>query len=330
MPANRKDEPQTSPHLRLDIRSMKHLALRLAFPLEILENVAEFLPLQYDASRSHPKREAGKVRTIDAPRFLLKRIQRRINEKLLQNLWLPDIIHAYRRGRSVRSALKPHEGARFLWVADVRSFYPSISFRAVYKIFSELGCTADVARLLTRLTTHRHCLPQGAPTSPLLANLHMRFSGLAARLEGIASQHHLAVTVFGDDILLSGREPFGGLEEHLTQIIGAVGLRLNTEKTSPVRGPKEQHMALKLITNSRGDELNVLRSYRRRLQSLLDLCRRHGPHALAAVGITKDPRAYLAGKIAFAKYVNPRNARFEEDPGWTPKTGHTWTPENRP
>ena len=307
-----KGTPLESRPLLLNIPSLKYLALRLNLPLDVLENVAEFRSLQYDASRSHPKKAGGKVRTIDAPRRLLKTVQRRINENLLSDLWLPDILHAYRRNRDVRSALAPHEGNRFLWVADIRSFYPSISHRHVYRIFAQLGCTDRVAALLTKLTTHKYRLPQGAPTSPILANLYLRLSGLTTRLESIARQHHLAATIFGDDILVSGQVRFAGLEKYLSKMIADAGLRLNAEKTS-MHGPGERRVALKLITNSRGAELNVPRSYRRRLQNLLDLCKRHGPGALAAVGIAKDPRAYLAGKIGFAKYVNPRNARFAEE-----------------
>src|SRR6266498_92801 len=167
----------------LNLRSLQHLALRLNLPLHLLESVAEFLHLHYDQPRSYPKKDGSTGRRIDAPRQLLKRIQRRLNECLLDHLWLPDSIHAYRRGRSIRTASLPHAGHPFLLVADIREFYPSISYRRVYRMFVTLGCIPDVARLLTRLTTRAHRLPQGAPTSPALANLYIRLSGLRVNLK---------------------------------------------------------------------------------------------------------------------------------------------------
>ena len=298
----------------LNIRSLEHLAQRLSCPLEILKNVAEYLALHYDATRLREKSDGGTVREIDAPRSLLKKVQRRINACLLGDLWLPDSIHAYRVGRSARTAVVPHEGRRFLWVADIRHFYPSISHSAVYKIFCELGCAPDVARLLTRLTTHKHRLPQGAPTSPGLANLYLRFSKITARLDGLARKHRLRVTFFGDDILISGERPFGGLQKHITRIITSSGLKLHPLKTLGMVGPRERHQALGIILNSSGEHLDVPRSYRRKLRTLLRACRRHGPDALAMYGVvTKDPRAYLRGKIAFAAYVNPKNGAFLEE-----------------
>jgi hypothetical protein len=78
-------------------------------------------------------------------------------------------------------------------------------------------------------------------------------------------------------------------------------------------GPGGKHEAIGLVMNSRGEDVDVPRSYRRRLATLLHIVERHGPDALVKFGITKaDPKAYLQGKIAFATYINPRNAAFRE------------------
>lgn len=312
MPARRDDSAPSTPNRFLNIRSKKHLALRLGIPLAVLENLATFRVLQYEASRSHPKKDSTKPRTIDAPRRLLKKVQQRINRRLLQPLWLPEIIHGYRPGRSVKTALLPHQGNPFLWIADVRDFYPSVSSRAVYSMFERLGCTPDVARLLTQLSTHRYRLPQGAPTSPSLANLYLRLSGVARRLEGIADRHQLALTIFGDDIIVSRKTPFRGLEGQLTAAVLEAGLRLNQAKTIYLK-PGTQHRVLGAITDSRGAELDVPRHYRRQLARLLHLYRRRGPDAVTTVIRKPSVRGFLAGKIAYAKFLNARNARFEAE-----------------
>ncbi len=297
----------------LNLRSVRHLARRLRVSLETLEGLVAYHGLQYNPGRHLEKPDGRSVRVIDAPRALLKSVQRKIHSELLAPAWLPDSVHAYRVGRSIRSASVPHEGARFLWVADIRKFYPSISYQTVYRIFSRLGCSPDVARILTRLTTHRGRLPQGAPTSPGLANLFLRFSGLAARLQGISRKRGLRVTFFGDDILISSERPFEGLRMHLSKIITSTRLRLHPEKTRRVVGPREGHRVLGIILNSGGNSIDVPRSYRRRVKTLLRVCQRYGPGGLAVAGVkTKDPKAYLRGRIAFAVWVNPRNKDLQE------------------
>lgn len=311
-PARRQRQKQQGdiPRRLLNIRTLRHLAFRLDLPIKLLENLAEDTASRYKPPRREPKKGGG-TRTIEPPRLLLKQVQHRIHVNLLMPMWLPDEIHAYRTGRSVQTALQPHRQRPFLWVADVKHFYPSISAIRVYRMFLQLGCSPAISTLLTRLTTHRHRLPQGAPTSPALANLYLRLSGLAGRLSGLAKKHGLCVTYFGDDILVSGEKPFMGLPRHLEQIIKESGLRLHPTKTHPVAGPSDSHAALGLIMDPATGEIDVPRSYRRKLKTLLRMCKRYGPGVLAANGVTrKDPRAYLAGKIAHAVQINAQNGTF--------------------
>lgn len=287
---------------------MEHLARRLSLPLSKLESVAKFADLLYNPTTPRAKKSGAAPRPIDAPKPRLKAIQRRIHVELLAPLWLPDSIHGYRIDHSILSASKPHEGRPFWWKADIKRFYPSITYTKVYAIFEGLGCTPNVARLLTRLTTRNYHLPQGAPTSPTLANLYLRHSGIARRLDGLARRHQLNVTFFGDDVLVSSDRPFMGLQRHLEQVITSTGLRLSREKTGSVVGPDERHFALGIVTNADGQDTDVPRSFRRHLRKLLFLCRRYGPEALSRWGITQtDPRKFLMGKIGFAVFVNPDN-----------------------
>jgi hypothetical protein len=293
--------------MRLDLKTLGHLARRLAVPLDVLEQTAIYADLHYGPSRYLAKKDKTSFRTIEAPRAHLKEIQRNIYRTLLAGVWVPDSLHAYRKGRSVVTAMAPHRGRLFWWRADIAQFYPSISFKNVYAIFINLGCSPDVARVLTRLTTHGHRLPQGAPTSPALANLYLRSFGVAVRLEGLARQNGLRVTFFGDDIIVSGDRPFKHLQDHMERLITSSGLRLSRKKTTAVVGPNSRHEALGVIANSGGTRLDAPKAYRRRVRSLLRLCRRFGPGVLVARGVTTDPQAFLRGKIGFAVQINPRN-----------------------
>ena len=73
--------------------------------------------------------------------------------------------------RHVRT--QPRTWVSLVWVnLDVKDFFPNVRHYIVYRMFRrELGFGRDVARLLTRLTTFRAGLPQGAPTSTAIANV---------------------------------------------------------------------------------------------------------------------------------------------------------------
>ena len=45
-------------------------------------------------------------------------------------------------------------------------------------MFLREGCTPAIARILTKLTTHKYQVPQGIPTSTLIANLVFKPIGM--------------------------------------------------------------------------------------------------------------------------------------------------------
>src|SRR5262245_11779525 len=106
-----QSSPRTPEFLKL--RSPKHLAQRLGFPLSVLEEVAYYTDLHYNPTWVQPKRDGISLREIDAPKPLLKRIQRQIHVELFAPLWLPDFIHGYRARHSVLSATANHAGQIF-------------------------------------------------------------------------------------------------------------------------------------------------------------------------------------------------------------------------
>jgi hypothetical protein len=119
------------------------------------------------------------------------------------------------------------------------------------------------------------------------------------------------------------------LADHLKKIIREAGLRLHPKKTRPVAGPSDPHVALGVVMDPKSGEIDVPKSYRRRLKALLRMCVRYGPGVLAAKGITrKDPKAFLAGKIAYAVRINAQNdtlLKLFDEIRW----GETPKPTNR-
>ena len=127
---------------------------------------------------------------------------------------------------------------------DIRSYYPNITSLHVYQVWSEvLKCSPPVAKLLTKLTTCDYHLPQGAPTSPALANLFL--SSIYGPVLEECLKLGVVVTVWVDDLTFSGKNARGVMET-VRQTLAAKGLKDSPKKRN-ILGPKHE----KVITGVR-------------------------------------------------------------------------------
>lgn len=250
---------------RLNIRDPEHLAKRLGVELRELNALAESLRRN---ERRHyncwsKRKPDGRPRDITEPQPRLKAIQRKLNN-LLQKVGMPEAVHGGRRGRSALSNARPHRHARSLVQTDIKDFFPSISSGRVYRVLVEdLGCSPDVAHLITRLVTLRGVVPQGTPTSSVIASLAT--NRLSGRLEDLAQKRGGRATVYVDDITISGVQQEERVEAKILQVIVSEGLTPHPDKTS-IAGPKDQ----KVVTGVRvGSGVDVPRAMWAKLDRLI-------------------------------------------------------------
>jgi hypothetical protein len=163
---------------RLNIAHEKRLALHLGCNVDELQQLAESANSFYKPFELVPKlrpfvkKPPKKPRPIDNPTGKLKRIQARINKALLGPILLPEHVFGAVKHRSIIGNAQRHQGAPVLVTLDIRQCFPSVTNAHVYHVWANvLGCSPSVASLLTKLTTFNRHLPQGAPTSPALANI---------------------------------------------------------------------------------------------------------------------------------------------------------------
>jgi hypothetical protein len=119
-----------------------------------------------DLDRPHKK-----PREVFDPYGPLRELQKALYKKLL----LPKLdrfvnSHGGVPKKNQLTCAQQHLGQQFIYSGDIQNFYPSIHFERVRTLFVELGCSAEVARVLTRLCTHHYRLEQGFITSPILAD----------------------------------------------------------------------------------------------------------------------------------------------------------------
>lgn len=115
--------------------------------------------------------KGGGRRGIQDPDKRLKRIQGVFLMRFLNHIPLGDHIGAYVPGRSCLDTAKQHVKSAIIVSMDIKEFFPSVRRAVIRRYFLELGYAYRVASLMADLVTYRNFLPQGAPTSGMVANL---------------------------------------------------------------------------------------------------------------------------------------------------------------
>jgi hypothetical protein len=254
----------------------------------------------------------GGTRRIAAPRKPLRTVQRAILDQILAKVPVHEACHGFVAGRSTVTNAQPHQRAALVVKLDLKDFFPTVHYRRVRGLFTLLGYSAEVANVLAGLTTYRPklddgrvmwpgVLPQGAPTSPALANLTCR--RLDARLASLATKYGAVYTRYADDLTFSfATAPeirIGRFLWFVDAICEQEGFFERPDKRRILR-PKHQQRITGIVVN---EGIHVPRADRKRFRAILHNCAKHGI-ASQAKGRT-DFEAYLAGYAAYVHMVEP-------------------------
>lgn len=233
--------------------------------------------------------------------------------------------HGFVRGRSPLTHARLHAGRRAVLRVDLEQFFVSIDAARVRGVFHLLGYPQSVAALLAGLCTnsvpmdvvgaaahgmppwqdrqrlHHAHLPQGAPTSPVLANLVAW--QLDVRLSAWALRCGLVYSRYADDLTFSGDMGAARLRclaRMVTVIVGNCGFRVNARKTCCFGAHRTQRVT-GIVVNRHP---NIARSDYDMLKAILTRCVRNGPVGENREG-RPDFRAWLRGRVAWCASVNP-------------------------
>ena len=153
-----------------------------------------------------PKKSGG-MREISAPTGSMLILQKKLHG-VLNLVYRPKpSVHGFVPERSILTNAFEHASKRFVLNIDLEDFFPSINFGRVLGLLKarpyEVGEEAAVA--LVQLCCDDNQLPQGAPTSPVVANM------ICGRLDGdlqhLAGSLRCIYTRYADDISFSTRLP---------------------------------------------------------------------------------------------------------------------------
>jgi len=286
------------------------------------------LHAQHYGFRLMPKR-CGGGRLVEAPRRRLKALQRRLLDELLVKVPVHEACHGFVAGRSVLSHAQHHAGQGVVLQFDLQDFFGSIGVARVAAIFGTLGYPPGVANELSGLCTvstpqpvlerlrddgwidwrqgrrlaSPH-LPQGAPTSPALANLSA--FGLDLRLDGLAHALGARYSRYADDLVLSGprelADQAGRVAAWVSYIAHDEGYRLNHRKTRLATQAAQQRVCGVVVNR----HPNLPRDEFDRLRAELHRCATRGPSP--EHGEPAAYRAHLFGRVQWAAQLNPGKA----------------------
>ena len=300
------------------------------FALASPEDVADLLELKSYAFLQHlifilpsskrykefviPKRRGGK-RYLLEPSPNLKIVQKKLSY-VLQLVYKPKrSVHGYVNGRSIVTNAIQHVGRRYLLNIDLEDFFPSIHFGRVRGMFMSYpyNFNGRVATTLAQICSLRNCLPQGAPTSPIISN--MVCAKLDSELQKLAKQHRCYYTRYADDLTFStsikqfptalavsiveGKRLRVEAGNELSEVINRNGFTINVKKIR-----LQKHSQRQEVTNLTTNEfVNVNRKFIRQIRAMLHAWRKFG---------------YVAAEIEFRNEYNkkPPNKPYKKQPSF--------------
>lgn len=256
------------------------------------------------------KRDGGE-RTILAPDYLLKTVQRNILRNVLSHFPVSPFATAYRPGSTVARNAYPHRQQPQILKLDIDGFFDNISWLHVWRLFRQTTLPAAVVTMLTHLCCYRDALPQGAPTSPAISNLIMR--SFDERIGRWCKERGIVYTRYCDDMTFSGEFPARRVRIKVAALLAGLGLRLNKRKTAHITADKRQTVT-GIVVN---EKLQLSREQRRSLRQEVHFCQKFGVEShLRQRGQSSIPALQylqrLQGKIAWLLQVNPHDRAFAQ------------------
>lgn len=248
-----------------------------------------------------PKKN-GDFREINAPSKKLKHIQRWILDNILYKLDSGDYAHGFIPEKTMYTNAKVHVNQDLILGIDIKDFFPTINFRSVYYVFYSAGYTKKIAWKFADLCTYHWKLPQGAPTSPMLANLVTL--QLDEEIAKYCMRRNFEYSRYADDITVSGSYNLPMHKKKIIKIIEMNGFTINEEKTRMFSKGSRQ-MVTGLVVN---DKVSIGRNNKKTQRAIVHNILINGP---VVENRLNDPffKERVFGHLGNANAVDPEFAK---------------------
>ena len=273
------------------------------------------------------KRSSG-WRLLESPKPKLKIVQKQILSEILNLIPAHPLACGFCPGKNILDFAQPHHDREVCLKMDLRDFFHHVRTGRVCGLFRTAGYGRSVSHYLAMLTTTQvgiesvkqhhpdflgtknpiskllrfRRLPQGAPTSPAIANhcafrMDVRLAALARQFEGV----HF--TRYADDLLFSGGRRFVKSVNRFQITVGSIaieeGFDINFRKTRIMKKHQRQKAGGVVLNR----KLNFDRRDFDRLKAILTNCVRDG---LESQNREQHPhfREHLMGRIQWVELLN--------------------------
>lgn len=247
--------------------------------------------------------QVGKLRIITAPSIALKQRQTWILRNILNKIDVPKCVHGFEIGHSIKTNALVHAHNNYVLCVDIKDFFPSIKQHTVFNTFRSFGYSASAASSLSSVCCYDGALPQGAPTSPRLANII--FKVMDNRLSALADAEKAVYTRYADDLTFSSDHPLDKLLPQIKLLLAESGFVLNEEKIQ-FFAPNQPKRITGLIVQQ--GAVRVPKIFKRTLRQEIHYCRKYGvlthlENIKAAHFI--NYREHLYGKAYYIHMIEP-------------------------
>ncbi|MFA4834228.1 MAG: reverse transcriptase domain-containing protein [Patescibacteria group bacterium] len=263
----------------INLRTRRNLASLLEIEYGHLNYLLYYSKKQKYKQFEINKRSGGK-RTISAPIFSIKIIQKKLSH-ILGLIFEPKIVvHGFVAGRSILSNAEKHVKRNLILNIDLKNFFDSINFGRIRGLFlaAPYNFSDEVATTIAQIACYDNKLPQGSPLSPILSN--MITSGLDYKLQKLAKQYNCLYTRYADDITFSTNKEYFDknivlknkndnhswfLGKKIVEIINKNGFEINDKKVKVQHKTKRQEVTGVIVNEFK----NVRRSLVREVRGML-------------------------------------------------------------
>lgn len=260
-----------------------------------------------------PKKNKSEFRELLIPNMALKNMQRWILDNILYNCETHICATGFVPQKSIVDNALPHIRKKYILKMDISDFFPSINFKKARSIFHSMGYNHDVATALANICTINNQLPQGAPTSPYIANLYC--VKLDERLFQLCKKNNLDYTRYADDITISGDRNILWIKDVVSEILFEFDFK-NNDKKSVILKPGDRKKVTGIIVNER---ISVPKSIIREIRMTLYFINKYGLEKhLSNINYDINMKNYyinhLFGKISFVKMIDlKKGLDFQHD-----------------
>jgi len=279
-----------------------------------LEALIAAVPTLYEQIE-RPKKRSGVRIVYQLPRKQpmprqLRAIQRAVARSIAVALPFPPCVygvadHPQRpRGarRSIVNHARQHLGHKQVLRCDLRDFFDQVRQPQVREVFARLGARGTAVDCLTRLCTLDDRIPQGASSSPAIANVAARV--LDEDLMRLAARTGCIYTRYVDDLVFSGDWVVEVAE--VAEFVTRHGFALNDAKTRLQRRGGSQYVTGLNVSDPARP--HVPAAFKRRLRSMLRI-------AAEKKGFEPGMRKKLLGMVAYVRAADESVARAHRRDG---------------